>query len=287
MPRTLPSPSSLPLIAAAMLALVVPTLRAGDAGAPATPAGEDLHVQIATVYEQPIFLDSLTPNEMVLEGNRTRIGDEAKYQEWLEVQRSRILRDLVFKILSNAYMQENGITVSEQEIDGFIAKEKDVYNKVLEQYTVDLKDAQFQAERINAEGKLVPPEVDNRIRTLQNKIDNLERQNVENMFLSEKQRRMHDEVQRQKVSNAIRAWKFNRLLHDQFGGRVIPADLTYQPYEAYAAWLQTQHDLGHFAISNEALNADFWAYYNREPANALEPFDGMWDQLRWTGSNLP
>jgi hypothetical protein len=276
-------------LAALVLTLLPLTLGAAHAGDkdPASGVTEDLHVQVATVFEQPIYLDNLTPHESIVEGNRKRIGDEAKFQEWLQIQRSRILRDLVFKMLSNAYMQENGITASEQEIDGFIKREKEVYHEVLNKYRNRLQELQFRAEQIHAEGKPIPAELDDQIKRTKRKIDNMERQNVDSMVISAKQRRLHDDVQRERVSKAIRAWKFNRLLHDQFGGRVIPVELTYQPYEAYAAWLQTQHDLGHFEITDEKLNADFWAYYNRQPPNAIEPFDGMWDQLRWAGTDMP
>lgn len=277
-----------PLLAALLLGAVPVALNAASDDQPSDDGvTKNLHVQVATVFDQPIYLDSLTPHSSIVEGNRKRIGDEEKFQQWLEVQRSRVLRNLVFRMLSNAYMQENGITASEQEINDFIKQEQEAYDKVLTQYQLNLKNLQNEAERIHAQGKPIPPELQSQIKQAQQRIDNLEHKNVSNILVSKKQARLQEEIHRERVSSSIRAWKFNKLLHDEFGGKVIPADLTYEPYEAYAAWLQTQHDLGHFEITDKKLNARFWAYYNRQPKDAIEPFDGMWDHLRWVGSNMP
>lgn len=271
-------------------ALALSPLSAARAGAvPDEGAESEERTQVAVVFDQPIHIENITPHSTVVEGNRDRIGDEAEFRDWLRLQRSRVLRELIFKLLSNAYMQENGVTVSEQEIGEFLAKEREVYAKVLGQYEAELKELQFRAERMHAEGKPVPAQLDEQIKMMQRKIDTLERKNVDNMLVSGAERRMYEDVQRQRVAQAIRSWKFNRLLHDQFGGRVVAEknNLTYVPYEAYNAWLQTQHELGAFRILDPGLNADFWAHYARVPAGAIEPFDGMWDSLRWADSGMP
>lgn len=243
---------------------------------------------IATVFEQEVTLDGLQLPPKVVESMRSRLSPQ-EFDRWLELQRSRVLSGLLFKVLSNSYMQENGITSSEEEIDQFLADERNAYNKVMNEYVAALRDYQHQAEEIFATGTPVPPELQAKIDELQKKIKQLERTSTDRMLFSDKQRQMQEEVRRQRASDSIRSWKFNKLLHEQFGGRVKTEkdSLTYVPYEAYVAWLQTQQKLGNFEITDPALNERFWALFTAEPENPIEPFDGMWDQLRWVGSNMP
>ena len=262
--------------------------------APLSPAQDGTtdpgqRVQVALVFDEPVYLDQIDLNPRTAEINRHRINNELQFQQWLTEKRAQILRTYIFRTLVSAYLRENGITASEDEIDRVIAQERQDRADKLAQLEENLRLLQFEAEQLTADGKTVPLQLEKSIRIAQKKIDNHERKNVDNMKLNEKQRRLYEDVTRQRAATTIKNWKLNRVLHEQYGGRVIPDDetLTYEPFEAYHAWLQIEEQLGHFRILDDRFRRDFWAYHEREPHDAIEPFDGMWDSLRWINSGLP
>jgi hypothetical protein len=249
-------------------------------------ADEDASVQIGTIFDQPIHMSMIEPPANAVERMRTSM-DARSFDAWMLQQRTRILTQYIFERLANAYKQENGITVNEDEISQFIAREKQAYDDVIRDYEKRIEDLRAQAEEITARGGTVSDEHMREIVLYQKKIENMERKNVDNLVISDKQRQLYEDIRHQRVSRALRAWKFNRMIHEQFGGRVVVQDLTYRPFEAHEAWLQIQEQLGNFSITDDQLRDAFWNVYAEIPENPMEPFEGMWDRLRWYGEGMP
>ena len=81
-----------------------------------------------------------------------------------------------------------------------------------------------------------------------------------------------DAAARQEIAEAfIRQWKINRLLFEQYGGRVVYQQGGPEPLDAYRAFLEEQQRAGTFSISDGTLQAEFWRYYVDDARHSFYP----------------
>jgi heat shock protein HslJ len=73
-----------------------------------------------------------------------------------------------------------------------------------------------------------------------------------------------DTMRRQMGRGMIRQWKINKLLYEQYGGRIIYQQLGPEPLDAYRAYLEERKAAGDFTIENPELADAFWRYYRDE-----------------------
>jgi len=62
----------------------------------------------------------------------------------------------------------------------------------------------------------------------------------------------------------IVAWKLNKNLFDQYGGRVVFQDDGPEPLEAYSAFLAEKKKEGAFGIYDPDLQSAFWDYFQND-----------------------
>jgi heat shock protein HslJ len=73
------------------------------------------------------------------------------------------------------------------------------------------------------------------------------------------------------AESVILQWKVNKVLHEQYGGRVVYQQLGPEPLDAYLAFLKDAQQAGQFTIRDGNLAADFWAFFSDERRNAFMP----------------
>jgi len=74
----------------------------------------------------------------------------------------------------------------------------------------------------------------------------------------------------------VGSWKFQKSLHQRYGGMVIYQQLGIEAVGGMRRWLESHESAGHFAILDPQLREDFWHYYVRQDhpakATAADPF---------------
>jgi heat shock protein HslJ len=71
-------------------------------------------------------------------------------------------------------------------------------------------------------------------------------------------------MRRRMAEGMMRQWKINKVLHEQYGGRIIYQQLGPEPLDAYLAFLKDAQRAGGFTIRDSELEADFWAFFTDE-----------------------
>jgi hypothetical protein len=74
----------------------------------------------------------------------------------------------------------------------------------------------------------------------------------------------------------VEAWKFNRALHEKYGGRVVAQQLGPEPLDAYHDWLEEEARAGRFTFNDAKWRTAFWEYYNPKHhvfIDVPEPFE--------------
>lgn len=264
---------------AALLLAVAPT--------PLAAAQSDEADVVAIVDGEEILREHLKVNPRVEAVNRERIASDEAFAQWKENQKAQILRIMVFRELRKRYVQENGITVSEGEIQAFFDREKIAYDNALVQLEANHAALVRQYDILLAENKPIPAELERDVKVAENKIKNHKRRDLRRVYHSTEQARFVDELEHRRATGNLETLKFNKLMHEQYGGKVLRSGLTYEPYEAFDTWLQVEEKLGTFTIVDEQIAEGFWSFYADADESAVEPFPGMWDSLRWSDTDMP
>jgi hypothetical protein len=71
----------------------------------------------------------------------------------------------------------------------------------------------------------------------------------------------------------IKAWKVNKALFDEYGGRVIYQQGGAEPLDAYRKFLEAQMKAGAFTLSDKKYEADLWRMYTNDELHDFAPDD--------------
>lgn len=166
------------------------------------------------------------------------------------------LRYYVLKELTGRYAQEQGITVSPEEIDAYVRHVQAGLDK-------DLR--QREARRDELAGRLAAGTLNEaergatsaELETLNELIAALNE-----MAASANQNPQETVAARQQVATAfILQWKINRALHRHYGGRIGFQQGGAEPLDAHYAFLRNREARGDFTLLDEDLAKGFWRYY--------------------------
>ncbi len=80
----------------------------------------------------------------------------------------------------------------------------------------------------------------------------------------------------QLAPSLVLSWKRNKLLFEQYGGRigVYPQQLTPEPLDAHLAFLKEREQNGDFQIYDVSFREAFWAYFTSEKRTFLSSKEG-------------
>jgi uncharacterized protein YjaG (DUF416 family) len=69
----------------------------------------------------------------------------------------------------------------------------------------------------------------------------------------------------------IRQWKVNRLLHQEFGGRIIRQQGGPEPLDAHRRFLESAQKQGNLTITGESIEQRFWQYFRDDSLHDFYP----------------
>ena len=173
----------------------------------------------------------------------------------MQAEEKEELTGIIFGQLLDAYAKEKKIEPTEEEIRAFIAKTGEMekqdrvrFEKERKELEEELKSDKLTADqRKEKEGDLAMREEFLR----------------ETNLSPEDTKRVEEEL-RGMAREYVRAWKVNRELFRQYGGRAIFQQAGPEPLDAYRDFLREQEKKGAFRIMDEAAKAEFWKYFTDE-----------------------
>ncbi len=252
----------------------------------ADPPTSDPRTPIATVFSKPIYADELesSPSAQLPAG----LTDEQRSQ-WQASQRNERLSQMISTPLVAQFCQTHACEPTDEEITAFNQSVGRSRQQRLQEW---------KSQHASLTAELQAPNVSEARRTEATK----ELQQVDSLLATEEH--MYDGMtpeQRAAVEASrparekeiagvfIRAWKFNKALYQQYGGRVIFQQAGMEPLDAYRAWLQEHERNGDFAINDPDMHQRFWSYFVSEghnfvPIESFRQESGMadpWEKPWW------
>lgn len=89
--------------------------------------------------------------------------------------------------------------------------------------------------------------------------------------LTEEEKKQVAEMEEGMARSLIRAWKINKALFDQYGGRVIYQQMGPEPLDAYRRFLEDRLQAGAFKLSDRKYEADLWKTYTDDQLHDFVP----------------
>lgn len=180
----------------------------------------------------------------------------------IRTQDAEELRYVVLQRLTDRYVREKGITVTQAEKDAYNKAVRDRIRQDRERYAVqrDALQRKLAAQGLSeAERKSLAAELDTVNGTL--------------AALAEPAGKPEEiQAARDQIADAfIRQWKINQALYRQYGGRIIFQQGGPEPLDAYRQFLQARQARGDFSIQERTLVAAFWRYYYADAIHSFYP----------------
>jgi hypothetical protein len=246
-----------------LLAWLCLSLNATAQSPPTEPEEPDPGHVVALSMGKQITHGDLNPDDHLVKLNRSALDPQA-YQDWVERARVAKLTELIFVPLLGEFGRENGISASEAEIDEFLEKAEAAKREAEAQFTRQKASIVAELERTSlapSERQHLEAQLETLNSILESKAD-MERRARER-FGEDYSTRMRtmDEANARQI---IVAWKLNKKVFDDYGGRVVLQDDGPEPLEAYAEFLAKKKKEGTFGIYDAELQAAFWDYFQSE-----------------------
>ncbi len=247
-----------------LLAILVGfSLDAAAQDSPAVSIDPDPDHVVALSMGKQITNGDLSPDDQLIKLNRTSLDPKA-FEEWYQRARIAKLTELVFVPLLGEFGRENNISASDAEIDEFINEAETAKREAETQFVQQRASILVELDRTS----LAPSErsrLESQLETLNSILDSkadMEKRARER-FGEEYQSRMRA-IDETNARQTIVAWKLNKKIFDEFGGRVVFLDDGPEPLEAYADFLAEKKRDGVFGIYDAELQAAFWDYFQSE-----------------------
>lgn len=274
-----------PLLALSLLLALASTVMAQDQpSAPAEPAAPApaggapaASPVVALSMGSQITEDDLKPDDRLIQLNRTSL-DEAAFAEWYERARVERLTELVFVPLLGEFARAHAIEATPEEIGDFIDRSNRAREEAEAQFTAQkaaIEDELARASLAPSERSRLEAQLETLTTILASRSDMEER--ARERFGDDFEARMR-QIDEDLARQTIVAWKLNKTLFDQYGGRVVYNQDGPEPLDAYAAFLADRKKEGAFGIYDARLQAAFWDalqneslhdFYTREESHEL------------------
>lgn len=223
---------------------------------------------IARVMSRLVYKKDIEPPGKMKTEAKKQLGE--KYAKWLEETRTQQLFLGIWEQMRQGYIVANNITASDAEVKSYIDNAKKIAVKQLPQ-------AEAQLGQINQALKANTIPKDKLQEAQQYK------QFLEQRIQAVKNTGKEPTAQEKEVARTlVVAWKFDRVLYKQYGGRVIAGQQSpYQPIGAYKTFMQDRQKEGLFEVYDKNMSAKFWALYDKAPKEANVPKEKVNYEKPW------
>ena len=240
---------------------------------------------LATVDETPVYADEIEPLP-VAKNARVEEPGSIGFERWLDATRRANLQSRVIQLLQARICEEHGIVSTEEEIIA-VREFRDRQQELRLEERVAMRDGlEHEVNMSRANGKEPPDEVLLELRRLRSEVALLEKTLRGREPKSRDAQRSAELGERQFADTAIRSWKFTRLLHEKYGGKVLRMGPNSEPVEAYLRLFQEEEEAERLVFETEwARNAVIGAFESTVP-QLVDPLPDAF-VIPWWNSDLP
>jgi hypothetical protein len=162
------------------------------------------------------------------------------------------LREIALRELMDRYARENKVIVSKEEISAY----REFMKKLAEQ---DFNEKSAERDKLKARlsgGDLNAAEREKTVAELA-ELEQFLAATAPKDSVSDEEKSAMAEI----AGAMILQWKVNRLLHQEFGGRIIYQQGGPEPLDAYRRLLESAQKRGDLTITGESIEQQFWQYF--------------------------
>lgn len=237
------------------------------------PISQEKEKVVARVLGKEILSSDITPKSESMGQYESQLTPDQK-KSWRESERNEKLSALIGGPLFEEYGKIHELTPTEEEINAFMkqTEPKDPitlknFQESEEGYKKSLKQLEERKKILDQE--LLQPDLKEEV-----KKQITEELDMVNKGLSSRVTNLREESSRRVATTFVRAWRLNKSLCEQYGGRVIFQQAGPEPVDAYRDFLKEHEAKGDFQIYDEDLKKTFWAYFISDAHTFLPEEDG-------------
>lgn len=215
---------------------------------------------VARFRDREVTWADLEPDPRMVEANR-KAFDAENFAQWMESARTGRLTEIIFGGLLGEYRAARDLDPTDTEIEEFIEGSERMEAESRREFRERAAAIPKQLENTalpEAEKKRLNEELAMLERLLKTQ-EETEAQMRQQW--GEDWPRIQRESKARVARHMVGAWKVNRALFDEFGGRVIFQQAGPEPVDAYRDFLRQRETEGAFEILDEGLRDDFWRYF--------------------------
>lgn len=249
------------------------------------PPIPEIRELLATVDEVPVYADEIEPLP-VAKNARVEEPGSLGFERWLDSTRKANLQSRVIQLLQARICEENGIVATEEEIEA-VREFRTRQQKLRLEERVAMRDGlEYEVNMTRSKGQEPPDEVLLELRRLRTEVALLEKTLRGREPKTRDAQRSMELGERQFADTAIRSWKFTRLLHEKYGGKVLRMGPNSEPIEAYLLLFQEEQEAERLAFETEwARDAVIGAFESTVP-QLVDPLPDAF-VIPWWNSDLP
>ncbi len=237
---------------------------------------------VAMVLGKEILFSQIEPDQRLIETSKQQMSAEQLTEAVREYQREQITT-LVFGPLLEKYTSDHNIAPTQEEIDGFIKAMHEGRQNQIKQWKAQEEELlkELNSGSLAEEKKKETSQKLEMIRGFISEYEHIDAtgQTNEQIPIGEA------DIAKQ----FVRAWKINKSLYEQYGGRVIFQQAGPEPIDAYRTFLEEKEKGGAYKIYDPQLKEVFWEYFvNDQMHTFYSKEDGgkFFDKPWWLTQNV-
>jgi len=219
---------------------------------------ENKELPIARVYEKSIYMKDLAPNVFMESQQQTKLNDE-EYLNWKNDYELKMLGNLIYLELQKQFLKKSKSEPSSKEIQAFIDFQLKSEETLLDDFNSQRDELQEKLQSAD----LADAQRDSATNHL-NTLDNLIAQELKRREYAKSipnYREIKNNLLQKGAVMTVTAWKYNKALFQQYGGRVIFQQAGWEPIDAYKAFLEEHRDAKTFEIFSPSYMGVFEYIY--------------------------
>ena len=240
---------------------------------------------LVTVGDTPVYADEIEPLP-VAKNARVEEPGSIGFERWLNNTRKANLQSRVIQLLQARICEEQGIVSTEDEIIAVREFRDRQQQRRLEEGIAMRDGLEHEVNMARANGQEPPDEVLLELRRLRTEVAMIEKTLLGREPKSRDAQRSLELGERQFADTAIRSWKFTRLLHEKYGGKVLRMGPNSEPVEAYIRLFQEEQEADRLVFETDwARTAVIGAFESTVP-QLVDPLPDAFE-VPWWNSDLP
>jgi len=220
---------------------------------------------IAKIFSENIYMDQTGITFLHKRNIMNSIG-KIEGSKKINLIINKKLLSLILEPLKVQYLEENKIYISDTEIRKLMQERETFKNNEYSDW-VEKRDGylkQINSPDVSSGDKYM---LRYRLRLVVEKINRIDEQTDFRSKSSDKVKKMSEVGKMESCLKELRDIKLNRYMYDKYGGKIrlnhttyFRSHLTLQPIDALFKSLKNLEENGDFAIFNDEIKTQFWAY---------------------------